>query len=318
MSAPARKISAAVIGCQGLDVLHVMRLKVASSLLMAEYIQADVQEWNHQKVDLLVASVDDSRGQQLLREADQKGLPVLAVTRDVLSSLSVPGVAYGASVREIFQQLRQVLLATDSSGERFRPRTLFRSLEEAKGKPCLLHMGLVKVVVDAGQNRVTLLRDIPYENCLRAAAETGWTLSLLGTDTTVEECMSDAVGEHPFEDFCWRAAALNGDPLLPVDLQGSCQLRGWPEVETGKLPVQWLLPMAAMMIRPWRPGELAQATGASLDDVARIMGAAACTGLLDTTSAPASSPRNSGGKVTGFFSRIAKRFGLNFSKGLQV
>lgn len=318
MSAPARKISAAVIGCQGLDVLHVMRLKVASSLLMAEYIQADVQEWNHQKVDLLVASVDDSRGQQLLREADQKGLPVLAVTRDVLSSLSVPGVAYGASVREIFQQLRQVLLATDSSGERFRPRTLFRSLEEAKGKPCLLHMGLVKVVVDAGQNRVTLLRDIPYENCLRAAAETGWTLSLLGTDTTGEECMSDAVGEHPFEDFCWRAAALNGDPLLPVDLQGSCQLRGWPEVETGKLPVQWLLPMAAMMIRPWRPGELAQATGASLDDVARIMGAAACTGLLDTTSAPASSPRNSGGKVTGFFSRIAKRFGLNFSKGLQV
>jgi hypothetical protein len=318
MSAPARKISAAVIGCQGLDVLHVMRLKVASSLLMAEYIQADVQEWNQQKVDLLVASADDSRGQELLREADRKGLPVLAVTRNVLSSLSVPGVAYGASVREIFQQLRQLLLAADSSGERFRPRTLFRSLEEARGKPCLLHMGLVKVVVDADQTQVTLLRDIPYENCLRAAAEAGWTLSLLDGDTTLEQCMSDAVGQHPFEDFCWRAAALNSEPLLPVDLQGHCRLRGWPEVETGKLPMQWLLPMAAMMIRPWRPDELAQATGTSLDDVARIMGAAACTHLLDTSSAPVATPRGSGNKVSGFFSRIAKRFGLNFSKGLQV
>jgi hypothetical protein len=89
-------------------------------------------------------------------------------------------------------------------------------------------------------------------------------------------------------------------------------------VETGKLPMQWLLPMAAMMIRPWRPDELAQATGTSLDDVARIMGAAACTHLLDTSSAPVATPRGSGNKVSGFFSRIAKRFGLNFSKGLQV
>ena len=110
MTAPARKISAAVIGCQGLDVLHMMRLKVASSLLMAEYIQADVQEWHQQKVDLLVASIDDKQGQELLREAGRKGLPVLAVTRNVLSGLSIPGVAYGASVREIFQQLRQVEL----------------------------------------------------------------------------------------------------------------------------------------------------------------------------------------------------------------
>lgn len=318
MSAPARKISAAVIGCQGLDVLHMMRLKVASSLLMAEYIQADVQQWDHQPVDLLVASIDDSLGQQVLREASEQGLPVLAVTRRMLSGLSTPGVAYGASVRDIFQQLRLLLLESDRSGERFKPRTLFRSLDEAKGKPSVLHMGLVKVVIDAAQTRVTVLRDLPYDNCLKAAAEPGWTLSLLGSDQAVEEVLADAVSTHALEDFCWRAAALSPEPLLPRETANPCRLRGWPEVETGKLPLQWLLPMAAMMIRPWQPGELAQATGTSLDDIARIMAAAACTGLLDGSSADVAPAQGSGNKVSGFFTRIAKRFGLNFSKGLQV
>ena len=108
------------------------------------------------------------------------------------------------------------------------------------------------------------------------------------------------------------------EPLLQRETTNPCQLRGWPEVETGKLPVQWLLPMAAMMIRPWRPGELAQATGTSLDDIARIMAAAACTGLLDASGAEPVPAQGSGNKVSGFFTRIAKRFGLNFSKGLQV
>ncbi|WP_313317188.1 hypothetical protein [Stenotrophomonas sp.] len=318
MSAPARKISTAVIGCQGLDVLHMMRLKVASSLLMAEYIQADVQEWNHQKVDLLVASIDDGKGQQVLREAGAKGLPVLAVTRKVLAGLPIPGVAHGASVREIFQQLRELLQQADGSGERFLPRTLFRSLGEAKGKPSLLHLGLVRVMVDAPQRKVTLLRDIPYENFLKAAAEPGWTLSLLSDDRGVEECMADAVSQHAFEDFCWRAAALAAEPLLPQDLQGLAQLRGWPEVETGLLPTHWLLPMAALMIRPWQPEQLALATGTSLDDIARIMAAAACTDLLDSSGSESAAPRAKSGKVSGFFSRIAKRFGLNISKGLQV
>ncbi len=318
MSAPARKISTAVIGCQGLDVLHMMRLKVASSLLMAEYIQADVQEWNHQKVDLLVASIDDGKGQQVLREAGAKGLPVLAVTRKVLAGLPIPGVAHGASVREIFQQLRELLQQADGSGERFLPRTLFRSLSDAKGKPSLLHLGLVRVMVDASQRRITLLRDIPYENFLKAAAEPGWTLSLLSEEGGVDDCLADAVSQHAFEDFCWRAASLSAEPLLVQDMQGLAQLRGWPEVETGKLPTHWLLPMAALMIRPWRPDQLALATGTSLDDIARIMAAAACTGLLDTSGTDSGTARASGGKVSGFFSRIAKRFGLNFSKGLQV
>ena len=318
MSAPARKISTAVIGCQGLDVLHMMRLKVASSLLMAEYIQADVQEWNHQKVDLLVASIDDGKGQQVLREAGAKGLPVLAVTRKVLAGLPIPGVAYGASVREIFQQLRELLQQAEGGGERFLPRTLFRSLSDAKGKPSLLHLGLVRVMVDASQRRITLLRDIPYENFLKAAAEPGWTLSLLSEEGGVDDCLADAVSQHAFEDFCWRAASLSAEPLLVQDMQGLAQLRGWPEVETGKLPTHWLLPMAALMIRPWRPDQLALATNTSLDDIARIMAAAACTGLLDTSGNDSGTARASGGKVSGFFSRIAKRFGLNFSKGLQV
>ena len=72
------------------------------------------------------------------------------------------------------------------------------------------------------------------------------------------------------------------------------------------------------MRRTWQRGELAQATGTSLDDIARIMAAAACTGLLDGSGAELAPAQGSGNKVSGFFTRIAKRFGLNFSKGLQV
>lgn len=319
MSAPARKVTSAVIGCKGLDVLHMMRLKVASSLLMAEYIQADVQEWNHQDVDLLVVSIDDSSGQQVLRESGVKGVPVLTVTRKVLSGLHIPEMAHGASVREIFQQLRQLLQQSGDSGERFLPRTLFRSLADMRGNASLLHLGLVKLMVDAEQRQVTLMRDISYENCLKAAGESGWTLSLVAPGSDVDKCMADAIRKYPFEDFCWRAASLSDEPLLPQNMQGLAQLRGWPELRTGQLPVEWLLPMAALMIRPWRPEHLALVTGSSLNDLARIIAAAACTGLLDTSGNEVAATRSGNGndKVPGFLSRIAKRFGLNFSKGLQ-
>ena len=117
MSAPARKISAAVIGCQGLDVLHMMRLKVASSLLMAEYIQAEVQEWNHQQVDLLVACIDDTSGQQLLREANQQGLPVLA---DCVNPLPVTRDAWRAVAREAQVPVLEVELICSDVAEHQR------------------------------------------------------------------------------------------------------------------------------------------------------------------------------------------------------
>ncbi|MGH8053088.1 MAG: hypothetical protein ACREP4_04050 [Stenotrophomonas sp.] len=311
MSASARNISAAVIGCHGLDVLHMMRLKVASSLLMAEYIQAEVHEWNRQKVDLLVAFADDAEGQLVVHEARHNGVPVLAVSRRTLAALSVPGVAYGASVRDIFQHLRQLLQQQEHPVvERPPSRTLFASLAQSKGSACELHMGLFKLQVNAERSRVTLLRDLPYENCLKAAAESNWTLTLATSDT-----LDDAVSQHVFEDFCWQAAALVNEPLVPVEMAQLWQLRGWPEVQTGALPVAWLLPMAALMQRPWRCAELALAIDMPQVEIARIMAAAACSGLLDTAVVQATS-RTSGSTVTGFFTRIAKRFGLTF-KGLQ-
>lgn len=321
MTASTRRISTVVIGCQGLDVLHMMRLKVASSLLMAEYIQAEVQPWQQQQVDLLVGSLDDAQGQVLLHEARQKGLPVLAVTRRTLSALSMPGIAHGASVREMFERLRQVLLAADPAQAPPATRSLFNSLADAGGQPCLLQMGLVKLRLDSGPGQITLLRDIPYENCLKAAAEPGWTLTPVEPEhggQAQDPGLREAVSSHAFEDFCWRAAALAREPLLAQEMPGTYRLRGWPEVETGRLPLPWLLPMAALMLRPWRPSELALATGAAQADIARIMAAAACSGLLDSATEPAGAARAAPGRVSGFFSRIAKRFGLNFSTGLQV
>ncbi len=319
MSVPAHKISTAVIGCHGLDVLHMMRLKVAGSLLMAEYIQADVQEWNHQKVDLLVAGIDEGGGLQLLREAAAGGTPVLAVTRGPVSGLDIAAVAHGASVREISRCLQQLLQQQVEAGDGGLPsRTLFRRLNEASGKPGLLHMGLVKVLVDAGRSTVMLVRDIPYEQCLATAAQPGWSMSLLEAPGEVERHLADVTSRHAFEDFCWRAAALSSEPLPAPVPDAQVQLRGWPEVEAGCLPVQWLVPMSALMMRPWESRQLAAATGTSLEVIARIMAAAAFTGLLDTTGAGETVARADRRTVSGFFSRVARRFGLNFSKGFQV
>ena len=314
MAAPARKISPAVIGLQGLDVLHTMRVKVASSLLMADYIQADVQEWRNQPVDVLVAFVDGN-ADEVLRKAKQKGLPVLAVTREMLSDLNIPGVLYGASVREIFQQLRHLLIEGDKSGEKFRPRTLFRSLDDADGQSCLLYNGLVKVMVNAARDKVTVIRDLPYENCLKAASEQGWTLAVLAAKEAEQEALADAARQHAFEDFCWRAAALSSDPLVPLTATGTVGLTGWPEVEPGTLPADWLLPMTALLQRAWEPAALATATGVSLQQVHCILGAAARTQLL-SEGGPTTHARE-GVKVGGFFTRIARRFGLQFGKGNQ-
>ncbi len=290
----------------------MMRLKVASSLLMAEYIQAEVQEWGRQKVDLLVVSVDDAEGQMVVHTARHSGVPVLAVSRRTLAALSVPGIAHGASVRDIFQQLRQMLQQDPQAVERPHVRTLFGSLAQNDGNDCVLHMGLFKLQINAGRNRVTLLRDLPYENFLKASFEPNWTLT---PDTG--HALADAVSQHVFEDFCWQAAALGQAPVVQVETDQRGQLRGWPEVETGKLPTAWLLPMAALMLRPWRCDELAAATATPESEIARIMAAAVCTGLLDTAAEPVPKPRVTDNVVPGFFTRIAKRFGLTFN-GLKV
>lgn len=317
MIAPARNISLAVIGCQGLDVLHLMRLKVACSLLMADYIQADVQEWKAQSVDVLVASADDPQGREALRAAGNSGMPVLAITRDLLSGLSVPGVAYGASVREIFQQLRQVLIDSGTDAGQIKPRTLFNSLEQAQGKACVLDMGLMRVLIDARRSQLLLLRELPHEQYLRAAGESGWTLSVLADDAEFDAYRAEAASRHAYEDFCWQAAAMAKDALVAVAEQGRYSLRAWPELQAGGVPAAWLLPMSALLLRPWQPAELASATGASLADVLRILAAARFTGLLLEGTDHAGKSQSKAAGVTAMFSRIAKRFGLHFRKKVQ-
>lgn len=322
MNGPARKISFIVVGCHGLDVLSLMRLKVASSLLMAEYIQADVQQWSRQKVDLLVVSIDDDYGHQLMRDAAARKQPLLAVTRSTGEGSPVPVVACDASVREIFDQLRQLMLSAESLDEILPPANFFHSLAAANGKSCLIGKGPITLRFDADRRQVELASGTAYERCLKEATVSGWTLLPLASTGSAASRMAEVASRHAFEDFCWRSAILSAAPLVPVNMQRPAQLRGWPEVAVGQLPLNWLLPMAALMIRPWRPESLAQATRTSFDDIARIIAAASTTELLDSSvyESPSAVPRSRGrsGKISGFLSRSARRFGLTFPKALQV
>lgn len=317
MGAPARNISPAVIGCQGLDILHMMRLKVACSLLMAEYIQAEVQEWKAQPVDVLVASTDDPHGQDALREAGKSGMPVIAITRDALAQVSISTISYGASVREIFQHLRRALIDSGTGDGRFKPRTFFHSIQDAQGKACMLDMGLARMLVDGARSRVTLLRKLPFEKYLQLASEPGWTISVFADGAVPEKYLTDAIMQHGYEDFCWQAAAAADAPLAGIAEESSYSLRAWPEAQAGTLPVGWLVAMAALLLKSWKPAELAAATGASTEDVLRILSAAKFTTLLIEDSDRAEKNRSKAAGVTAMFSRIASRFGLNFRKKAQ-
>lgn len=312
MNVSVPKTQFARIGSKGLDILHITRLKVACSLLMAEYIRADLQEWEQQSIDLLVASTDDADGRRAMDEARKRQVPIISITRQGASSAATSDLRHGASVQDIFQHLRQILHTADAGGNGFKPGTLFRGLEMAAGKACLLRLGPVKLFVDEARQRIAVIYG-SWEDCLDAAAESGWRLTTETNAGDKAAGLDDGISRHAFEDFCWQAAALASAPLAAPAADGSYALRSWPEVASDHLPPQWLLPMNAMLIRSWKPLELAQATDTPLAEIHRMMAAAACTALLEKASASTVKSRTTRASVSSFFSRIASRFGLHFN-----
>ena len=304
---PATPVRRVRIAATGLDMLHSVRLKVAASLLLADFIHAELVETDAGDVDLLVGDADEPEAQRRLQAAAAAGRHVMAISR----SGSGPGgsaLAQGASVRQIHQQL-VYLLADTTPSPQAAARSVFDWLARHRQSPCLLHNGLLRFCVDGARERVVLMRDLPLERFAERLCQDSWSCEVLDA-AGWEQAMGDAVGHCRWETLCWHAAVLCPAPLPVARPSGRLGLRGWPELDASLLPMPWLIGLSALLQRPWQPAQLALAAGLPSTEVARIAAAASWSGLLDT--APAAARVAAAETVPGLLGRLARRFGLRF------
>lgn len=78
MNTPTRSFRIAAIG---LDVLHQTRLKLASSMLLAERMEVVLQPWPGNACDLLVIGTDHADAARALSEAHAANVPTLSIAR---------------------------------------------------------------------------------------------------------------------------------------------------------------------------------------------------------------------------------------------
>lgn len=302
------------VACVGLDVLHRVRLKVAVSLLMADLIQAELVDDDGQPVDLLVGDADDDHAQQRLLDVARQGGAVLAISRQGGDG-SPARLAQGASVREIHQQLRGLLCVSAvprTSGEPLPGRTLFHWLARSPGRDCLLHNGLLKLVVDGARQQVCLLRELPLGQYAQQAVSEGWSCEVLDA-AGLAAARADAVGYCSWETLCWQVAVSIDTPLPAAQVPDAMRLQGWPDIAVDKLPADWLLPIAGLLQRRWDLRHLGRQGGIDGLDVQRIAAAASWSGL-GLSEVPAAEPLVAAAPVpaSGLLARIARRFGLSF------
>lgn len=325
MHAPPRRL---LVASAGLDLLPATRLKVASSLLMADRLEVAVVPWTGAAVDLLMADAASSEGSAAIREAWAARLPVVTFTREAgARSGTAAELSPTASVRQIADTLKTALAAGARQGEPLAPRSLrlvdllrveARPLGEPHGRT-LMELGLLRVVVDPMATRLHMLRRMPLDELLDAVEDPRWQSTRLSESDWQRLYRPDVTVSHPLEMLWWWLAARERFELPVVSL-GELRLAAWPDLDTSITPVSWLPVLAQLRIRAWRPTALASATGIPLPTVRRVMTAAQVSGLgqtvIDGGESGSQPLRRMAEPEARSFLRIARRFGLKLM-GLQ-
>lgn len=306
-----------VVGMAGLELLPRTRLKVACSLMAAERLALQPADWDGRPCALLVADESSPEGRLAVTQASVAGTPVLRIGEP--PAATAPDFALGrqATVREFVDALRAALSARAghapaSEGEPALPPFLEAIRLDQRGKPRrLLEQGLLRVVVDAGTSQLHLLRRVPLEAVLQAAARPDWSVAELDEAAWQDGFAADVISTHAIESLWWRIAPELPAELLGVEFQGM-RMRAWPDLEPGGVALGWMLPLACLQLREWRPQELANATGLALKDVRRIMAAARFAGLGGHAGADRGTllPGRGGAHQALSVLKLAKRFGM--------
>lgn len=327
MTAP--RYQHARIAAAGLDLLHMTRLKVACSLLMAERVHAELRDWPGTGIRLLVAGVDSAQGAAAAEQGRETGVAVLTIARERRGDLQ--GLHHGATVKDMFDQLLRLLgdeapvLATVAAALP-SPRSPDRTPLDARTPRLLDHVATTAGIVtllECGELRVAVDRDRGLLHLPPGGGETALVEACERTDWRVEHIARTAFDPRragvptlaPLEPFVWRAASRSAHPIGGRPADGVLGLKGWPAVDAAVLPGGWILALGCLLQRPWSSVALAEACGLPEAETARIFAAVHHSGLAHITPAPvtrrAPAPET-GPASAGLLARVARRFGLHF------
>lgn len=327
MTAP--RYQHARIAAAGLDLLHMTRLKVACSLLMAERVHAELRDWPGTDIRLLVAGVDSAQGAAAAEQGRETGVAVLTIARERRGDLQ--GLHHGATVKDMFDQLLRLLgdeapvLATVAAALP-SPRSPDRTPLDARTPRLLDHVATTAGIVtllECGELRVAVDRDRGLLHLPPGGGETALVEACERTDWRVEHIARSAFDPRragvptlaPLEPFVWRAASRSAHPIGGRPADGVLGLKGWPAVDAAVLPGGWILALGCLLQRPWSSVALAEACGLPEAETARIFAAVHHSGLAHIAPAPvtrrAPAPET-GPASAGLLARVARRFGLHF------
>lgn len=315
MNTPTRSFTIAAIG---LDLLHQTRLKLASSLLLAERMDVALQAWSNQVVDLLVIGLEHPSSADALAQAHALGVPTLAIARR-FDGTGRAELAHGASVRAINERLSTLLLTTPDATSAAPGTPLLLQLAQHGAAPAGMHLlqrGGMIVLVDPATRSIALPATTALAEVAAQLDDAAWSMTAIDADSFQHQYAYRLPQRHSFEALFFCIAHHRPELLPAPAAQASLQLRQWPDLSAEDVPGPWLLAIARLHARPWRAPALAAACRLPGDTVSGLFSAALASGLALSQDVPMPpSPRRSDTTDSRFFSWVARRFGLNLFQG---
>lgn len=314
MNAPTRSFRIAAIG---LDVLHQTRLKLASSMLLAERMEVVLQPWSGDSCDLLVVGLDHADSSRALSEAHAVNVPVLSIARRFADP--APGrLPHGATVRAINEQLSSLLLAAPGVDRPVQGVPLLLQLASATSRQelHLLQRGGITVLVDTATRSIGLAPSTTLSDVVAQLDDIAWSGEAIDASTFQHQYAYRLPQRHSFEALYFCIARHRPELLPPVAEHTALKLRHWPDLTAEDVPGTWLLAIACLHARPWQASALAAACQIPRDTVQSLFCAAVASGLAlnqEPAVTPPSRRRDAGDSR--FFSWVARRFGLNLFQG---
>lgn len=317
MNTPTRSFRISAIG---LDLLHQTRLKLASSMLLAERMDVALQPWTGEGCDLLVIGLDHPDAARALSEANAVNVPMLSIARRYADP--APGrLPHGATVRDINDQLSSLLLAAPTVERAAAGTPLLLQLAASAGNDPALHLlqrGAITLLVDTATRSIALPQSTTLAEVVAQLDDVAWSASTIDAPTFQHQYAYRLPQRHSFEAlyFC---IARHRPELLPVPAeQPPLKLRHWPDLHPDDVPGAWLLAIACLHARPWQPAALATACHLPRHTVQSLFCAAVASGLaLNQDAAVPSTQRRNDASDSRFFSWVARRFGLNLFQGAK-
>lgn len=314
MNTPIRSLT---VAAHGLDLLHQTRLKLACSMLLAERMDVQLQDFTGQAANLLVIAGEQPEAASVVAQARTMGIPVLIIVRHV----HAPGqIAHGATVTTLNERLSQLLRSNaDAQPVTGTPLLLALAGNRSDKQIHLLQRGALMIALDPLCRSLALPSGLTLNELVEQLDDSSWSSSTISTAEFDHQYIYRLPQRQSLETLFFSIARRRPELLPAAADVPALQLEHWPDLGQADVPANWLLAIACLHARPWQVSALATACGLSTADTQALIAAALASDLA-SIQAPqrASSTVASQSKPTGLFAWVARRFGLNLPGALPA